>query len=326
MQNGLKIAPAPRAVTETTATSPPPPRPDGEDEAGPTSAPPGALADQEGRTGGGQARSGRAGPRRAGPGLGDGPEDRETTIHVRDLDFYYGEAQALFGVSLQVPRNRVMALIGPSGCGKSTLLRCFNRMNDIIPGTRHSGQILLEGTDVNSEEIDPVALRRHMGMVFQKPNPFPKSIYENIAYGVRLHNRMGKAEMDAKVRWALEKAHLWDEVEDRLDAPGTSLSGGQQQRLCIARALAVAPRVLLMDEPCSALDPVATQKVEDLITELKDDVTIVIVTHSMSQAARVSDRTAFLYKGKLIEEGPTQRIFESPEEDLTEQYITGRFG
>ncbi len=253
------------------------------------------------------------------------PED--IAIHIQSLDFYYDhDTQALWDITLDCPRNQITALIGPSGCGKSTLLRCLNRMNELIEGTRQTGSIHLEGTDLNGPDVDPVALRRHVGMVFQKPNPFPKSIRENVAYGLRLHKKLSKTDLDARVQWALEKAHLWDEVKDRLDAPATGLSGGQQQRLCIARALAVQPRVLLMDEPCSALDPVATQKIEDLMLTLKKDVTIVIVTHSMSQAARVSDRTAFLYKGKLIEDGPTRQIFEAPREKLTEQYITGRFG
>ncbi len=247
-------------------------------------------------------------------------------LEVKDVSFFYGQTEALSGIELQIPKNMVTAFIGPSGCGKSTLLRCFNRMNDVIEGTRIEGTVMLEGVDLYGPDVDPVALRRHMGMVFQKPNPFPKSIFENVAYGLRLHTSLDKAAMAAKVQWALEKAHLWDEVHDRLDKPGTSLSGGQQQRLCIARALAVEPEVLLMDEPCSALDPVATQKIEDLIIDLKHDVTIVIVTHSMSQAARVSDQTAFLYKGQLIESGPTQQMFEAPKEELTEQYITGRFG
>ncbi len=252
------------------------------------------------------------------------PED--VLLSIEHLDFFYGETQALWGVDLKVPKNQVTAFIGPSGCGKSTLLRCLNRMNDVIDGTRHVGTITLEGTDINGSDVDPVALRRHIGMVFQKPNPFPKSIYENIAYGVRLHEKLSKSEMDARVQWALEKAHIWDEVKDRLDESGTSLSGGQQQRLCIARALAVKPTIMLMDEPCSALDPVATQKIEDLILELKEEVTIVIVTHSMSQARRVSDRTAFFYKGKLVEQGPTEKMFTAPSEELTNQYITGRFG
>ncbi len=250
----------------------------------------------------------------------------EILLRIRGLDFHYGATQALFDVSLDVPRHQVTALIGPSGCGKSTLLRCLNRMNDVIEGTRHQGRIELEGTDIHDAGVDPVALRRHVGMVFQKPNPFPKSIHENVAYGVRLHHKVSRKELDGIVQWALEKAHLWDEVKDRLEEPATGLSGGQQQRLCIARALAVRPKVLLMDEPCSALDPIATQKIEDLILELKKDVTIVIVTHNMQQAARVSDRTAFFYRGRLVEQGPTAELFERPREGLTEQYITGRFG
>lgn len=256
----------------------------------------------------------------------DGVSAGDVAIRIEDLDFHYGDNQALEDITLDCPRNQITALIGPSGCGKSTLLRCLNRMNDLIEGTRLEGSIHMDGIDIHGDDVDPVALRRHVGMVFQKPNPFPKSVFENVAYGLRLHHRLGKAELAQRVETALRRAHLWDEVSDRLDAPATSLSGGQQQRLCIARALAVEPRVLLMDEPCSALDPVATQKVEDLMLELKQDHTIVIVTHSMSQAARVSDRTAFLYKGRLVEVGPTRGLFEAPREELTEQYITGRFG
>ncbi|MBW3581794.1 MAG: phosphate ABC transporter ATP-binding protein PstB [Euryarchaeota archaeon] len=250
----------------------------------------------------------------------------EPCLEMKGLDFWYGDTQALKGIDLVVPRHRITALIGPSGCGKSTVLRCINRMNELIEGTRHEGRIVLDGRDIFDDDVDPVALRRHIGMVFQKPNPFPKSIYDNIAYGVRLSRKVGKTEMDRVVQDALEKAHLWDEVKDRLKSPATGLSGGQQQRLCIARALAVKPRVLLMDEPCSALDPIATAKIEDLLLELRDEVTIIIVTHSMQQAARVSDYTAFFYLGELIEHGPTRRIFESPNEQLTERYITGRFG
>lgn len=247
-------------------------------------------------------------------------------LEINNLDFSYGDNQALFDVNLDIPANQVTAFIGPSGCGKSTLLRCLNRMNDLIDGTKLEGRIALGGEDLYAEGVDPVAVRHHVGMVFQKPNPFPKSIFENIAFGVKLHEKLSKEELDARVQWALEKAHLWDEVKDRLNEPGTGLSGGQQQRLCIARALAVKPEIMLMDEPCSALDPVATQKIEDLILELKQEVTIVIVTHSMSQAARVSDKTAFFYKGKLVETGATKQLFEAPKEELTEQYITGRFG
>jgi phosphate transport system ATP-binding protein len=247
-------------------------------------------------------------------------------MEIEDLDFFYGETQALEKINLRIPRNQVTALIGPSGCGKSTLLRCLNRMNEVLEHTRHNGSIRLEGTDIHDSGVDPVALRRHVGMVFQKPNPFPKSIRENVAYGLKLHTPMDRADMDRAIQKALEQAQLWEEVKDRLNAPATGLSGGQQQRLCIARALAVQPRVLLMDEPCSALDPIATQKVEDLLIELRKDVTIVIVTHNMQQAARVSNQTAFLYRGKLIEAGPTEQLFENPQEDLTEQYLTGRFG
>lgn len=247
-------------------------------------------------------------------------------LEINNLDFHYGTNQALWGINLDIPSNQVTAFIGPSGCGKSTLLRCLNRMNDLIEGTQLNGRIALAGEDLYASGVDPVAVRHHVGMVFQKPNPFPKSIHENIAFGVKLHEKIGKKELDERVEWALGKAHLWEEVQHRLHEPGTGLSGGQQQRLCIARALAVKPDILLMDEPCSALDPVATQKIEDLILELKQEVTIVIVTHSMSQAARVSDKTAFFYKGKLVETGATQQVFETPREELTEQYITGRFG
>ncbi|MGB1696792.1 MAG: phosphate ABC transporter ATP-binding protein PstB [Thermoplasmatota archaeon] len=247
-------------------------------------------------------------------------------LQINNLDFHYGDNQALWDIQLDIPANQVTAFIGPSGCGKSTLLRCLNRMNDLIPGTKLTGTIALNGEDLYEASVDPVAVRHHVGMVFQKPNPFPKSIFDNIAFGIKLHEQLSKEELAERVQWALEKAHLWDEVKDRLQEPGTGLSGGQQQRLCIARALAVKPEILLMDEPCSALDPVATQKIEDLILELKKEVTIVIVTHSMSQAARVSDKTAFFYKGELVEAGATKRLFENPQEELTEQYITGRFG
>jgi phosphate transport system ATP-binding protein len=253
--------------------------------------------------------------------------EASSLMSIKELDFFYNtDAQALIGIDLEIQEFKVTSFIGPSGCGKSTLLRCLNRMNDMILNTRHTGTITLGGQEIYADGVDAVALRRHIGMVFQKPNPFPKTIFENIAYGVRLHEKLNKEQLAERVEWALKKAHLWDEVNDRLDQAGTGLSGGQQQRLCIARALAIKPKVLLMDEPCSALDPVATQKIEDLILELKSEVTIVIVTHSMAQAARVSDRTAFFYKGKLVESGPTTKIFESPDEELTEQYITGRFG
>ena len=247
-------------------------------------------------------------------------------FRLRDLRVRYGDKEAVKGVSLDVPARSVTAFIGPSGCGKSTVLRCLNRMNDLIPGASVSGQVLLGGRDVYAKDVDPAALRRHVGMVFQKPNPFPKSIFENVAYGLRLEGGLSKKELDARVREALEKAHLLHEVEDRLDQPGTSLSGGQQQRLCIARALAIRPDVLLMDEPCSALDPIATAHIEDLILELRESMTIVIVTHNMQQAARVSDHTAFFYLGELVELAPTKRLFENPSNPQTEAYVTGRFG
>lgn len=248
-------------------------------------------------------------------------------VRVRDMNFYYGAAQALYGISLDVPAQQVMAFIGPSGCGKSTFLRTLNRMNDTIPGTRVEGSIMIDGADIYAPTTDVVHLRRRVGMVFQKSNPFPKSIFENVAYGLRV-NRMtnSKSELEASVEKALEDAALWTEVKDRLKASALGLSGGQQQRLCIARALAVRPEVLLMDEPASALDPIATQKIEELIVELKQQYTIVIVTHNMQQAARVSDRTAFFWLGKLIEVNQTERVFTNPHEKLTEDYITGRFG
>jgi phosphate transport system ATP-binding protein len=251
----------------------------------------------------------------------------EIKIEVSDLDFYYGRNQALFGVRLQIPARRVTAFIGPSGCGKSTLLRTFNRMNDTIPGARAEGAIEIDGENILAPETDVVALRRKVGMVFQKSNPFPKSIYENVAYGLRI-NRMAesKADLDAKVQMALDDAAIWDEVKDRLHASALSLSGGQQQRICIARALAVQPDVLLMDEPASALDPLATQKIEELIHKLRERYTIVIVTHNMQQAARASDFTAFFLLGKLIEFNETDKLFTSPADGRTEDYITGRFG
>ena len=252
------------------------------------------------------------------------PSDAAFT--TRDLSVWYGSKQALRGVSLDVPEKQVMAFIGPSGCGKSTFLRCFNRMNDLIPNARVEGDIRFRGFDIHAKDVDPAVLRRRVGMVFQKPNPFPKSIFENVAYGLRLDGGLSKGEVKDRVLWSLEKAHLRSEVEDRLGEPGTSLSGGQQQRLCIARALAVKPEVLLMDEPCSALDPLATSKIEDLIGELRQDFTVVIVTHNMQQAARVSDRTAFFYLGEVVEEGPTRQIFETPRNEKTEAYVTGRFG
>jgi len=247
-------------------------------------------------------------------------------IDVRSYDFWYGDTQALFGVTLAIPRRAVTALIGPSGCGKTTFLRSINRLNDLIPRTRHQGDILLEGVSVFSRGTDPVALRQRVGMVFQQPNPFPKSIFDNVAFGPRLNGLGPEREMPARVEAALRRAALWDEVGDRLAAPGTSLSGGQQQRLCIARALANEPEVLLMDEPCSALDPAATQRIEELLVELKGSYTIVIVTHNMQQASRVSDFTGFFYLGRLIEFGETKQLFTRPTDERTEAYITGRFG
>ena len=248
------------------------------------------------------------------------------TLDVRAFNFWYGATQALHDVTLTIPRRAVTALIGPSGCGKSTFLRSVNRLNELIPGTRHSGDILLEGVSVYSAGTDPVELRRNVGMVFQRPNPFPKSIFDNVAYGPRLNALCPEREILGRVERALRQAALWDEVVDRLDAPGTSLSGGQQQRLCIARTVANQPEVLLMDEPCSALDPRATERVEELIVELKRDFTIVIVTHNMQQAARVSDHTGFFYLGRLVEFGPTEQVFTRPRDERTEAYITGRFG
>jgi len=248
-------------------------------------------------------------------------------ISARGLDVHYGDKQALHGIDLDIPAGEVTALIGPSGCGKSTFLRCINRMNDMVEGARVTGSLTLDGRDVYDRQLDVVQLRARVGMVFQKPNPFPKSIYDNVAYGPRIHGlARDQAELDEIVMNSLEKAGLLAEVESRLSESGTGLSGGQQQRLCIARAIAVAPEVILMDEPCSALDPIATAKVEELIDELRDNYTIVIVTHSMQQAARVSQRTAFFHLGKLIEVGGTEEIFTNPREPLTQGYITGRFG
>ena len=248
-------------------------------------------------------------------------------ISVRGLNFFYGRAQALHDISLDIAERVVMAFIGPSGCGKSTFLRTLNRMNDTIPGTRAEGEVLLDGEDIYAPGSDVVHLRRRVGMGFQKSNPFPKSIFDNVAYGLRI-NRMteSKSELQGRVEEALRSAALWNEVKDRLKSSALGLSGGQQQRLCIARALAVRPEVLLMDEPASALDPIATQKIEELIFELKKDYTIVIVTHNMQQAARVSDETAFFWLGKLVEVSSTERMFTNPTEKLTEDYITGRFG
>jgi phosphate transport system ATP-binding protein len=249
------------------------------------------------------------------------------TIVARNVDVFYGAKQALFEISVEVPRNAITSFIGPSGCGKSTFLRCINRMNDTIPICRVTGDIRLDGQDIYHPDLDVVELRARVGMVFQKPNPFPKSIYENIAYGPRIHGlTRTKKELDELVEACLEKAGLLQEVHDRMDEPGTGLSGGQQQRLCIARAIATRPEVILMDEPCSALDPIATAKVEELMDELKSNYTIIIVTHSMQQAARVSQRTAFFHLGKLVEYGDTRQIFTNPRDKRTQDYITGRFG
>jgi phosphate transport system ATP-binding protein len=245
-------------------------------------------------------------------------------LEARDLSVSYGDARAVKDVSLKIPDRQVVAFIGPSGCGKSTLLRCFNRMNDLVPGARVEGEAIFQGRNLYGRDVDPVDVRRRIGMVFQKPNPFPKSIYDNVAFGPRVNGY--RANMEELVERSLRQAALWDEVKDRLDASALALSGGQQQRLCIARALAVEPEVLLMDEPASALDPIATQKIEDLIYELKQHYTVVIVTHNMQQAARVSDYTAFLYMGEVVEYGPTQGLFTTPREERTEAYITGRFG
>ena len=245
---------------------------------------------------------------------------------AQNLDFYYGSFKALEDISIIIGKNRVTALIGPSGCGKSTFLRCLNRMNDLIPGIRVQGTVQLDGEDIYAPNVDVVNLRRRVGMVFQKPNPFPKTIFENVAYGLRVNGVKDKKSLQQQVEKSLHQAALWEEVKDRINNSALGLSGGQQQRLCIARALAVEPDVLLMDEPASALDPIATQKIEDLIHELKKNFTIIIVTHSMQQAARVSDITAFFYMGKLIETGDTETIFTRPSRKQTEDYITGRFG
>ncbi len=248
-------------------------------------------------------------------------------MEVNKLNVFYSDNQALFDVNMKISENYVTALIGPSGCGKSTFLRCLNRMNDIIEGCQVEGHILLDGNDIYTRDLDVVQLRARVGMVFQKPNPFPKSIYDNVAYGPRIHGLTNSSsELDGIVENSLRKAGLFSEVSDRMNAPGTSLSGGQQQRLCIARAIAISPEVILMDEPCSALDPIATAKVEELIDELKEDFTIAIVTHNMQQAARVSQFTAFFHLGKLVEFGNTETIFTKPEEKRTQDYVTGRFG
>ena len=252
--------------------------------------------------------------------------DEKTCIEVKDFDLYYGDKQALHGINMTIPKNRVTAFIGPSGCGKSTLLRCFNRMNDLIDSVRIDGEMLLEGVDLNTPSINVADLRRQVGMVFQKPNPFPKSIYENVAYGLRLQGVNDRLTLDKMVEKSLKGAALWNEVKDRLHESAMGMSGGQQQRLVIARAIAIEPEVLLLDEPASALDPLSTLKIEELIYELKDKYTIVIVTHNMQQAARVSDYTAFMYMGEVIEFGATDELFTNPTKKQTEDYITGRYG
>ena len=254
-------------------------------------------------------------------------EQHELKMQARDVNVFYGDKQALFDVSLDILDRSVTSLIGPSGCGKSTFLRCLNRMNDVIESCRVTGEITLDGRDINAPKVDPVQLRARVGMVFQKPNPFPKSIFENVAYGPRIHGlSSSKAELAEIVENSLKKAGLWEEVKDRLEEPGTGLSGGQQQRLCIARAIAVNPEVILMDEPCSALDPIATARIEALMEELKKNYCIVIVTHSMQQAARVSQRTAFFHLGKLVEVDETVKMFTNPTDTRTQDYVTGRFG
>ena len=255
------------------------------------------------------------------------PGSEATKISARDVNVTYGDIQALFDVSVDIPDKSVTAFIGPSGCGKSTFLRCLNRMNDTISTCRVRGRIELDGMNIQDKSVDPVLLRARVGMVFQKPNPFPKSVYANVAYGPRIHGLVRtKQELDELVETSLRSAALWDEVKDRLEAPGTGLSGGQQQRLCIARAIATSPEVLLMDEPCSALDPIATSQIEELIHRLKEDYSVVIVTHSMQQAARVSQRTAFFHLGWLVEYNRTEDIFTNPQDTRTESYITGRIG
>ena len=250
----------------------------------------------------------------------------QTALEIRDLNLHYGSAQALYDISMKIPKNRVTAFIGPSGCGKSTLLRCINRMNDLVEICKVSGQILLHDKNIYDKDVDAAALRRQVGMVFQRPNPFPKSIYENVVYGMRLQGVNDRRTLDEVVERSLKGAALWDEVKDRLNASAFGLSGGQQQRLVIARAIAIEPEVLLLDEPTSALDPISTLTIEELITELKNKYTVVIVTHNMQQAARVSDQTAFMYMGKLIEYADTNTLFTTPDKKQTEDYITGRYG
>ncbi|MDQ3443405.1 MAG: phosphate ABC transporter ATP-binding protein PstB [Chloroflexota bacterium] len=259
----------------------------------------------------------------------EGFDSDDSVITIRNLDVYYGEFHAVSDINIDVPKNKITAFIGPSGCGKSTVIRCINRMNDLVPTARVKGSIVYHGTEVNSSRVDPVEVRRHIGMVFQKPNPFPKSIYENVSWGARINGFKGN--MDEHVEKCLRKAALWDEVKDKLKDSGMTLSGGQQQRLCIARALATEPDVILLDEPASALDPISTLKIEELLRELERTYTIVIVTHNMQQAARVSDQTVFFSlndqrQGVLVESGPTKKIFTNPDDQRTEDYVTGRFG
>ena len=254
------------------------------------------------------------------------PAAEKAKLSVRNLDFHYGGFQALKNITLDIPEHRVTAFIGPSGCGKSTLLRTFNRMYELYPEQRATGEVLIDGMNLLTTREDVSLIRARIGMVFQKPTPFPMSVYDNIAFGVRLYEDMSKGEMDERVEWALKKAALWGEVKDKLNQSGSGLSGGQQQRLCIARGIAIKPEVLLLDEPCSALDPISTGKIEELIHELKSDYTVVIVTHNMQQAARTSDYTAYMYLGDLIEFGPTSELFMKPKKKDTEDYITGRFG
>jgi len=254
------------------------------------------------------------------------PEPTNALIETRDLRLYYGSTLALKGVNIDIPEKKVTAFIGPSGCGKSTLLRCYNRMNDLIDSVRIEGSIKIAGQDINSKDVDVIELRKQVGMVFQKSNPFPKSIYENVAYAPRLHGTRNKGDLDAIVEESLRGAALWDEVKDRLGSSAMGLSGGQQQRLCIARAIAIKPQILLMDEPASALDPIATARIEELVQELKTNYTIVIVTHNMQQATRISDCTAFFYLGEMVEFDSTKKIFTNPSKQQTEDYVTGRFG
>jgi phosphate transport system ATP-binding protein len=263
---------------------------------------------------------------REGPATRTPDAKLQATVELKDVNFFYGAAQALFKVTIEVPRNQVTAFIGPSGCGKSTLLRCLNRLNDLIEGARLEGKVMLDGMDIYGPQVDATDLRRRVGMVFQKSNPFPKPIYDNVAYGPRLQGIRNRGLLDNMVEESLKRAGLWEEVKDRLHESALGLSGGQQQRLCIARALAVKPEVLLMDEPCSALDPIATAKIEELLFDLKQELTVVIVTHNMQQAARVSDYTGFFLMGEMVEFSDTKTIFTTPRDRRTEDYVTGRFG